>query len=58
LLEAISDEAERLVTHDDGGFMSRVAYLAPAPQTGSSGDKDGNNDEKKDRPVSTRPKQT
>jgi PTH1 family peptidyl-tRNA hydrolase len=58
LLEAISDEAERLVTHDDGGFMSRVAYLAPAPQTGSSGDKGGNEDEKKDRPVSTRPKQT
>jgi PTH1 family peptidyl-tRNA hydrolase len=32
-LDAIADEAGRLVTHDDGGFMSRVAYLAPAPTT-------------------------
>ncbi len=30
LLRAMADEAERLTQHDDGGFMSRVAYLAPA----------------------------
>lgn len=29
LLEAIADEAGRLCQHDNGGFMSRVAYLAP-----------------------------
>ena len=28
----MADEADRLVEHDDGGFMSRVSYLAPAPQ--------------------------
>jgi PTH1 family peptidyl-tRNA hydrolase len=33
MLNAIADEATRLVIHDDGGFMSRVAYLAPAPAT-------------------------
>ena len=32
LLDAMADEADRLVAHDDGGFMSRVSYLAPAPQ--------------------------
>jgi len=31
LLNAIADETERLCEHDDDGFMSRVAYLAPAP---------------------------
>jgi len=31
-LDAMADEADRLVVHDDGGFMSRVSYLAPAPQ--------------------------
>ena len=31
LLDAMADEADRLVEHDDGGFMSRVSYLAPAP---------------------------
>ena len=31
LLDAIVNEAGRLCQHDDGGFMSRVAYLAPAP---------------------------
>ena len=32
LLSAIGDEAPRLTTHDDGGFMSRVAFLAPPPK--------------------------
>ena len=32
LIEAMADEVERLTTHDDAGFMSRVAYLAPAPK--------------------------
>lgn len=32
LLCAMADEAERLVAQDEGGFMSRVAYLAPAPK--------------------------
>jgi PTH1 family peptidyl-tRNA hydrolase len=32
VLRAMSDEADRLVANDDGGFMSRVAYLAPAPK--------------------------
>lgn len=32
LLRALADEAERLVAQDEGGFMSRVAYLAPAPK--------------------------
>ena len=32
LLDAIVKEAGRLCEHDDGGFMSRVAYLAPAPK--------------------------
>ena len=31
LLDAIAGEANRLCQHDDSGFMSRVAYLAPAP---------------------------
>ena len=33
LLEAIANEINLLCRHDDGGFMSRVAYLAPAPST-------------------------
>jgi hypothetical protein len=28
----MADEADRLATADDAGFMSRVAYLAPAPK--------------------------
>ncbi len=32
VLRAMSDEADRLVANDDGGFMSRVAYLAPTPK--------------------------
>ena len=32
LLRAISDEAPRLTTYDDGGFMSRLAFLAPPPK--------------------------
>ena len=32
LLSAMSDEADRLASHDTAGFQSRVAYLAPAPQ--------------------------
>ena len=33
LLRAISDEVPRLTTHDDSGFMSRVAFLAPPPKS-------------------------
>ena len=33
LIDAITDEINRLCQHDDSGFMSRVAYLAPAPST-------------------------
>ncbi len=33
LLDAITDEVNRLYEHDDSGFMSRVAYLAPAPSS-------------------------
>ena len=33
LLRAIADEAPRLTLHDVGGFMSRVAFLAPPPKT-------------------------
>ena len=33
LLDAMTDEINRLCQHDDSGFMSRVAYLAPAPST-------------------------
>ena len=32
VLDAISDEAPRLSSFDDGGFMSRIAFLAPAPK--------------------------
>ena len=32
LLRAIADEATRLTSHDDAGFMSRVAFLAPPPK--------------------------
>ena len=32
LLGAISDEAPRLTTHDDSGFMSRVTFLASPPK--------------------------
>ena len=38
LLAAIASEADRLVGLDDAGFMSRVAYLAPAPKRGSEKD--------------------
>ena len=31
LLDAITDEINRLCQHDDSGFMSRVAHVAPAP---------------------------
>ena len=33
LLDAITDEINRLSQHDNNGFMSRVAHLAPAPST-------------------------
>ena len=33
LLDAITDEINRLYQHDDTGFMSRVAHLAPPPST-------------------------
>ena len=33
LLDAITDEINRLCQHDNDGFMSRVAHLAPAPST-------------------------
>ena len=32
LLRAIADEAPRLTSRDDSGFMSRVAFLAPPPK--------------------------
>ena len=32
LLRAIAEEAPRLTSHDDGGSMSRVAFLAPPPK--------------------------
>ena len=45
LLDAIASEGERLTAHDEGGFMSRVAHLAPAPkpdiQDPDTQDKDG-----------------
>ena len=31
LLDAMTDEINRLCQHDDSGFMSRVAHVAPAP---------------------------
>ena len=37
LLGTIADEVDRLTAHDEGGFMSRVAHLAPAPKQ----DRDG-----------------
>ena len=40
LLAAISDEAERLAAGDPPGFASRVAYLAPAPQSVERPDED------------------
>ena len=49
LLDAMADESDRLVEHDDGGFMSRVSYLAPAPQP--------KGDNGKDKPASAVPKQ-
>jgi len=36
----MADEADRLVAHDDCGFMSRVSYLAPAPQPKGDNGKD------------------
>ena len=47
LLDAMADEAGRLVEHDDGGFVSRVSYLAPAPQP-----KGGHGNDKPARAVS------
>ena len=45
LLDAIASEGERLTAHDEGGFMSRVAHLAPAPkpatQDNATQDKNG-----------------
>ncbi|MGB1106975.1 MAG: aminoacyl-tRNA hydrolase, partial [Candidatus Puniceispirillaceae bacterium] len=44
LLDAIAGEVDRLAAHDEGGFMSRVAHLAPArnPAPGSdTQDRDG-----------------
>lgn len=32
LLRAMADEAPLLAAHDEGGFTSRVAHLAPAPK--------------------------
>jgi len=32
VIEAVADEAPRLVAGDDGGFMSRVAYLLAPPK--------------------------
>ena len=40
LLDAMADEAGRLVDHDDSGFMSRVSYLAPAPHPKGDNGKD------------------
>ena len=40
LLDAMADEADRLVEHDDGGFMSRGSYLAPAPRPKGDNGKD------------------
>ena len=31
LLNTMAGEANRLCQHDDGGFMNRIAFLAPAP---------------------------
>ena len=39
MLGAIADEAERLVDGDDGGFMSRVAYLAAPDSKDNQGHK-------------------
>ena len=36
LLGAIADEAPRLTRLDDGGFMSRIAFLAPPPKPKSN----------------------
>ena len=56
LLAAIASEADRLVGLDDAGFMSRVAFLAPAPkreseegaQSGKSGPGKGKQTEEQD----------
>jgi peptidyl-tRNA hydrolase, PTH1 family len=40
LLGALADEADRLVEHDGGGFMSRVSHIAPAPQPKGDNGKD------------------
>ena len=49
LLDAVANETNRLVEHDDAGFMSRVSYLAPAPQP--------KGDNGKDKPASASSKQ-
>ena len=44
LLHAMASEVDRLAAHDEGGFMSRVAHLAPAPKPATH-DKDGDSEE-------------
>jgi PTH1 family peptidyl-tRNA hydrolase len=41
MLDAIADEAKRLADGDDGGFMSRVAFLAAPPDDKDSQDGKG-----------------
>ena len=38
MIDAMTEEAPRLAAHDDAGFMSRVACLAPAPKPDSNKD--------------------
>ena len=38
MLNAIAEESTRLVEGDDGGFMSRVAYLAAPPKAAAKSD--------------------
>ena len=38
LLDAIAGEVDRLAAHDEGGFMSRVAHLAPAQNAAPKSD--------------------
>ena len=47
LLRAMADEAPLLAAHDEGGFMSRVAHLAPAPKPPASENKTEDNTETK-----------
>ena len=43
--DLMADEAGRLVAHDYGGFMSRVAFLAPAPAPSKVDKDNASNDE-------------